>query len=64
MRAIDNAGNVSAWAPSSAGPGNTVKIDTTPPTAPIVAGGTGGWSAAASAHRLGVGLDRHRPGRA
>jgi large repetitive protein len=49
MRAIDGAGNVSAWAPSSAGLGNTVKIDTTPPTAPVVAGGTSGWSAAASA---------------
>ena len=49
MRAIDAAGNVSAWAPASAGVNNTVKIDTTPPTAPIVAGGTGGWSNAASA---------------
>ncbi len=49
MRAIDAAGNVSAWAPASAGVNSTVKIDTTPPTAPIVAGGTGGWSNAASA---------------
>jgi hypothetical protein len=49
MRAVDTAGNVSAWTPASAGAGNTVKIDTTPPTAPILAGGTGGWSAAASA---------------
>jgi hypothetical protein len=49
MRAIDGAGNTSAWAPASAGVNNTVKIDTTPPTAPIVAGGTGGWSSASSA---------------
>jgi hypothetical protein len=49
MRAIDGAGNLSAWTPASAGAGNTVKIDTTPPTAPVVAGGTGGWSTAASA---------------
>ena len=49
MRAVDAAGNTSTWAPASAGPGNTVKLDTTPPTAPLVAGGTGGWSTAASA---------------
>ena len=50
MRAIDGAGNTSAaWTPASPGAGNTVKIDTTPPTAPAVTGGTGGWSTAASA---------------
>ncbi|HEY3765407.1 MAG TPA: hypothetical protein VGL44_09645 [Gaiellales bacterium] len=49
MRAVDGAGNTSAWAPASNGTANTVKIDTTPPTAPSVGGGTGGWSAAASA---------------
>ncbi len=49
MQSIDGAGNVSAWTPSSPGTGNTVKLDTTPPTAPTVGGGTGGWSAAASA---------------
>ncbi len=49
MRAVDAAGNTSSWAPASAGAGNTVKLDTTPPTAPAVAGGTGGWSTAASA---------------
>ncbi|HKV67738.1 MAG TPA: hypothetical protein VJN72_06585, partial [Gaiellales bacterium] len=41
-------GNTSSWTPASAGAGNTVKLDTTPPTAPLVAGGTGGWSTAAS----------------
>ena len=49
MRSVDGAGNTSAWAPASNGTANTVKLDTTAPTAPIVAGGTGGWSAAASA---------------
>lgn len=50
MRAIDGAGNTSAtWTPASPGAGNTVKIDTTPPTAPTLAGGAGGWSTAASA---------------
>jgi large repetitive protein len=48
MRAVDAAGNTSTWAPGSNGNANTVKLDTTPPTAPVVAGGTGGWSAAAS----------------
>jgi hypothetical protein len=48
MRAVDNAGNTSAWAPSSNGNANTVKLDTTPPTAPVVVGGTSGWSTAAS----------------
>lgn len=50
MRAVDFAGNTSAsWTPASPGAGNTVKIDTTPPIAPTVTGGTGGWSAASSA---------------
>jgi hypothetical protein len=48
MRAVDAAGNPSSWAPASAGAANTVKLDTTAPTAPLVAGGTGGWSTAAS----------------
>ncbi len=48
MRAVDAAGNTSTWAPAPAGAGNTVKLDTTPPTAPLVAGGTAGWSTAAS----------------
>jgi hypothetical protein len=48
MRAVDGAGNTSAaWTPSSPGTANTVKIDTTPPTAPTLAGGTS-WSTAAS----------------
>ncbi|HEY2788216.1 MAG TPA: hypothetical protein VGI72_02110 [Gaiellales bacterium] len=47
MRAVDGAGSTSSWVPGSPGTGNTVKIDTTPPTAPTLSGGTG-WSAAAS----------------
>jgi len=39
FRAIDTAGNSSAWAPSSGGSG-TVDLDRTPPTVPIVAGGS------------------------
>jgi large repetitive protein len=41
FRAVDNAGNVSAWAPASAGAGNTVKLDRTAPTLPTVSGGQG-----------------------
>ena len=34
FRSTDNAGNASAWTPSAAGAGNTVKIDRTAPTDP------------------------------
>jgi Bacterial Ig-like domain len=39
FRAVDAAGNASAWAPAVAGAGNTVKLDRTPPTLPTVSGG-------------------------
>ncbi len=49
MRAVDGAGNTSAaWAPASPGTANTVKIDTTPPTAPDRRRRHRGWSTAAS----------------
>jgi len=51
FRAVDNAGNVSAWAPASAGAGNTVKLDRTAPTLPVVSGGLG---AGTCKHKLTV----------
>ena len=39
FRALDNAGNSSAWSPAAAGAGNTARIDRTAPTAPAVTGG-------------------------
>lgn len=48
FRAVDGAGNASAWAPSPAGAGNTVKLDRGVPTNPVVSGATGIWSTAAS----------------
>ena len=48
FRAIDNAGNVGPWSPSTAGGGNVAQIDTVKPTAPTVAGGSLTWSAAAT----------------
>jgi hypothetical protein len=41
FQAVDQAGNASPWAPSTAGAGNTVKIDTVAPTLPKVSGGSG-----------------------
>jgi hypothetical protein len=40
FRSVDNAGNVSAWLPSSAGSSNTVKLDRTAPSLPTVTGGS------------------------
>ena len=40
FRTVDGAGNTSAWAPSSNGSTNTVKLDRTAPTAPTVSGGS------------------------
>ncbi len=48
FRAIDSAGNVGPWSPSSSGGANVVQIDTVKPTAPTVSGGSLTWSAAAS----------------
>jgi Bacterial Ig-like domain len=49
FRSVDNAGNQSAWAPASAGAGNTVRLDRTNPTGPTVSGGSLAWTNAASA---------------
>jgi hypothetical protein len=51
FRSVDNAGNVSAWAPASAGAGNTVKLDRTAPSLPSVSGGLG---AGTCKHKLTV----------
>ena len=48
FRTVDNAGNVSAWEPQAAYPGNIVEIDRTPPSDPTVSGGSLSWSTAAS----------------
>ena len=48
FRAVDGAGNVSAWVPAVAGATNTVKLDRGAPTNPTVSGATGAWSNAAS----------------
>ena len=48
FRAVDAAGNLSSWAPSAAGPSNTVNIDHTAPAAPTVVGGSSGWQTGAS----------------
>ena len=49
FRAVDKAGNVSAWAPVSPDSSGTVKIDITGPDAPVLAGGSLLWRAVASA---------------
>jgi hypothetical protein len=43
LRSIDGAGNVSAWVPATAGATNTVKLDRTAPTAPVVTGNNLLW---------------------
>ncbi|MFN8121538.1 MAG: choice-of-anchor C family protein [Thermoleophilia bacterium] len=48
FRAVDGAGNASAWTPSSAGAGNTVKLDRTAPGTPTVSGGSLSWQSVAS----------------
>ncbi len=48
FRAVDAAGNDAAWAPATAGPASTVRIDRSGPTDPVVAGGSLSWSDAAA----------------
>ncbi|HEX2377069.1 MAG TPA: hypothetical protein VHI30_05875, partial [Gaiellales bacterium] len=43
FRAVDTAGNVSAWAPAVTGAANTAMVDATAPTAPTLAGALAGW---------------------
>jgi hypothetical protein len=51
FRTVDNAGNLSAWAPAVAGAGNTVKLDRIAPSLPAV---TGGMGAGTCKHKLTV----------
>ena len=48
FRAVDNAGNTSAWSPQPATAASTVRIDRSAPTAPAVNGGSSAWQNAAS----------------
>jgi hypothetical protein len=48
FRAVDAAGNVSAWAPAASGAANTVRLDHTAPSVPNVSGGSSTWLNAAS----------------
>jgi large repetitive protein len=48
FQAIDGANNTLGWTPASPGAANTVKIDTTAPTAPTVSGGSSSWQKVAS----------------
>jgi hypothetical protein len=48
MRAVDGAGNTSAWAPAGPTPGSTALLDSSLPTAPNVSGGSTSWQSVAS----------------
>ena len=48
FRALDKAGNASAWAPATAAPAATAAIDTVPPTLPVLTGGSATWQNVAS----------------
>jgi large repetitive protein len=48
FRAVDGAGNASAWAPPAPVDGSTVRLDRTIPTSPAVTGATSDWQNAAS----------------
>ena len=48
FRAIDGAGNTTAWTPASPDATNTVKLDFTAPTTPSVSGGSASWQNTAS----------------
>ena len=55
LRALDGAGNTSAWTPASATAGSTVRLDRTAPTAPTVTGGSLTWQNVASLTITGAG---------
>jgi hypothetical protein len=48
FRSVDGVGNVSAWAPASPGPTNTVRLDRTAPSDPTVTGGSLAWQQVSS----------------
>ena len=43
FRAVDNAGNASAWVPATPTAAGTVRLDRTDPTSPVVSGGSSSW---------------------
>jgi hypothetical protein len=43
FRAVDNAGNTSAWLPATPTAASTVRLDRTDPTSPLVSGGSSSW---------------------
>ena len=48
VRAVDTAGNASAWAPAVTGAANTAMVDATGPTTPVLSGALAGWQNAPS----------------
>src|SRR5947209_1903220 len=48
FRAVDNAGNASAWLPASPTAASTVRLDRTDPTSPLVSGGSSSWQSVTS----------------
>jgi hypothetical protein len=48
FRAVDKAGNASAWLPAGGTAAATAAIDKTAPTTPVVVGGSAAWSSAPS----------------
>src|SRR5262249_74166 len=61
-RTLDKAGTLSAWAPSAAMPGNTVRLDRTPPTLPTATGGSSIWQTIAGITISGSGSTDARSG--
>ncbi len=55
FRALDRAGNASAWSPAPGTTGATARIDRDAPSAPVVAGGSLQWQSAASVDITGSG---------
>ena len=49
FRALDKAGNASAWLPATGTDAATAEVDMLAPTVPTASGGSSSWSAAASA---------------
>ena len=55
FRALDRAGNASAWSPAASTAGATARIDRDAPSAPLVAGGSLQWRNAVSVDVTGSG---------
>ena len=55
FRAVDRAGNVSAWAPAVAGVDNTARVDKASPVVPVLTGSSTAWQNVGSATITGGG---------